>query len=128
MMLIKNLHKNEKGLSRILWLLIILFLIVGVYVGINLFAPYFHFWMMQDAVTETARHFAKVKPKNDSEVIQKVLDEARNQELSLDKDGVTYTETEGKLYLAAEWSEKVELLYYSHEFQFRAEALEQLLR
>lgn len=127
-MMPRRLFKDESGLSRNGWLLILLLVIGGAYVGVKFFAPYFHYWMIQDSVTEAARHFSKVKPKNDDEVIQKVLDEARNQEIPLDKDDVTLSESEGKLYLAAEWSEKVELPYYTHVFKFKAEAQEQIVR
>lgn len=125
---LKIINKDERGLSKTVWLLIILILIAGTYVGIKLFGPYFRYWMMQDSVTEAVRHFAKVKPKNEDEVIQKVLDEARNQELPLEKENITYSESQGKLYMAAEWSEKVELPYYSHTFNFKAEHQEQIMR
>lgn len=126
--MLRRLHKNERGLSRTGWMLILLLVIGGTYIGLKLFAPYFHYWMMQDSVTEAVRHFSKVKPKNDDEVIQKILDEAKNQELDMDKDSVTFSESEGKIYLAAEWSEKLELPYYTHVFNFKVEAQEQLMR
>jgi hypothetical protein len=122
------MHKEEKGMARYWWFLALLLVVGGIYVSIMVMGPYFHYWMMLDTVSETARHFAKVKPRNDDEIIQKILDEARNQELPIDRDNVTYIERDGRLYLAAEWSDTIVFPYYSHTFNFKAEANEQLLR
>ena len=123
-----HLSKEERGLGRTWWLLILLVVIVGIYVGIKIFAPYFHYWMMQDTITEAAKHYARVKPRTPDEVIQKVWEESRNQDLTLDREDIRYSEDDRYLYLSAEWTDKVAVPYYTHTFKFKVETTEQLIR
>jgi hypothetical protein len=111
---------GQRGEGRVGFIITLVVVIAGLFVGLKIIPVRINAYQLQDTLREEAR-FASVNHNNDSEVKQRILDQAESLNIPLDPKNVTIKRTKKEVIVRAQYVQPIDLKVTIYNYRFDEE-------
>jgi hypothetical protein len=113
------MRNRERGESRLGFIITLVVFLVGVFLAVKIVPVRIDGYQFREMLREEAR-YASVN-RNDSAVVQRILDSAESLDIPLKKENVKIRRSKVEVVISASYEKPVDLSVGTYTYRFRAE-------
>jgi len=111
---------GQRGEGRVGFIITLVLVIAGIFVGVKVIPVRINAYQLKDTLREEAR-FASVNHNSDSEVKQRILDQAQSLQIPLDPENVTIKRNKKEVIVRAKFVQPIDLKVTVYSYRFDEE-------